>query len=296
MGETIGFIGLGIMGAPMALNLRKAGIPLLVCDLNGAAVARLARAGAEAATAAEMGARCDIVFTILPDGPAVRSALLGEGGAAEGLRAGCLVCDMSSVSPMEARACASALAERGIGFVDAPVSGGEPKAVDGTLAFMAGGEAEHFARLEKYFALMGSSAMLVGDCGSGCTAKLANQMIVNLTIAAVSEALVFAVKAGADPEKVYRAIRGGLAGSVVLDAKAPMMIARDFKPGGKLSINRKDIGNVLATAHRIDAPVPLSAGLFEIMQSLKAGGHMDEDHAGIVQYFEQLAGARVGKR
>jgi 2-hydroxy-3-oxopropionate reductase len=296
MSEAIGFIGLGIMGAPMALNLRKAGIPLLVADLNERAVERLVKAGATAATAAEIGSRCDIVFTILPDGAVVRSVLLGDGGVAASLRAGGLVCDMSSVSPMEARACASALAEKGIGFVDAPVSGGEPKAIDGTLAFMVGGEAAHFARLKKYFDAMGASAMLVGDIGSGCTAKLANQMIVNLTITAVAEALVFAVKAGTDPEKVYQAIRGGLAGSVVLDAKAPMMIARDFKPGGKLSINHKDIKNVLATAHQIDAPIPFSASLFEVMQSLKVGNHMDDDHAGIVQYFEELAGVRVGKR
>lgn len=296
MNETIGFIGLGIMGKPMALNLRKAGFPLLVNDLNPGAVRQLVDAGATAASLAEIGASCDIVFTILPDGAAVQSVLFGTDGAAAALRAGCVVCDMSSVSPMEARECAGVLEQRGIGFVDAPVSGGEPKAIDGTLAFMAGGKPEHFARLKKHFAAMGASALLVGESGSGCTAKLTNQMIVNLTIAAVSEAFVFAAKAGADPEKVYQAIRGGLAGSVILDAKVPMMLARNFKPGGTLAINRKDIKNVLATAHQIDSPVPFSASLFEIMQSLKVWGHIGDDHGGIVQYFEKLADTQVAKR
>lgn len=293
MNDTVGFIGLGIMGKPMARNLRRAGVGLLVNDLSADAVGALVAEGAAAASLEEIGERCSVVFTILPNGDIVRGVLFGAGGVAAKLSSGALVCDMSSVQPMEARDCAALLAARGIGFVDAPVSGGEPKAIDGTLAFMAGGDQAHFDLLVPYFDIMGSSALLVGGVGSGCTTKLANQMIVNLTIAAVAEALTFAAKAGTDPEKVYKAIRGGLAGSTVLDAKAPMMIARNFKPGGKISINHKDIRNVLATAHQIDAPVPFSASLFEIMQALKVGGHMDDDHAGIVQFFEQLAGQKV---
>ncbi len=177
--------------------------------------------------------------------------------------------------------------------MDAPVSGGEPKAIDGTLAFMVGGQPETFERMQPYFKIMGASALLVGPCGSGCIAKLANQIIVNLNITAVAEALVFATKAGVDPDKVYQAIRAGLAGSTVLDAKAPMMIGRNFKPGGKLSINLKDIKNVMATAHALDVPLPFTSQLLEVMQALKVDGHLDDDHSGIVQYFEKLAGVQV---
>lgn len=291
-----GFIGLGIMGRPMAKNLLAAGVDLLVNDLDKKAVEDLVQAGAASASAEEIGAQCDVIFTILPNGPIVQSVLLGENGVASKIRKGAIVCDMSSVTPQESRFCCGKLAEKGVGFVDAPVSGGEPKAIDGTLAFMAGGSQEDFDKLVPYFNIMGSSAILVGPAGSGSVTKLANQMIVNLTIAAVSEAFTLAVKAGADPEKVYQAIRGGLAGSAVLDAKIPMIINRDFKPGGKISINHKDIKNVLASAHAIDSPAFLSAMLFEIMQALKVDGHMDEDHGAIVKFFERQAGVEVTKK
>lgn len=289
----IGFIGLGIMGRPMAKNLRKENIELMVSDLNQEAVAELVSLGAEAGTYQEIGEKCEIIFTILPNGKIVQDVLFAENGVAAGLTEGKIVCDMSSVTPVESKYCYGKLKEIGAGFVDAPVSGGEPGAVAGTLAIMCGGDADAFEKLQPYFGIMGSSSLLIGDSGSGSVTKLANQIIVNLGIAAVSEAMVMATKAGADPMKVYQAIRGGLAGSAVLDAKAPMMCARNFKPGGKISINHKDIKNVINTAHEIDVPVPLSAQLFEIMQTLKVGGHMDDDHAGIVQYFEQLAGVEV---
>lgn len=291
-----GFIGLGIMGLPMAKNLLKAGVDLLVYDLNEKAVDELARLGAKKSNPTEIGAECEVIFTILPNGPIVQSVLFGENGVGEKIKSGALVCDMSSVTPQESRFCHEKLAEKGVGFVDAPVSGGEPKAIDGTLAFMCGGDQKDFDGLREYFDIMGSSAILVGPSGSGSVTKLANQMIVNLTIAAVSEAFVLAVKAGADPVKVYEAIRGGLAGSAVLDAKIPMIVNRDFKPGGKISINHKDIRNVLASAHAIDSPVFLSSMLFEIMQALKVGGHMDEDHGAIVKFFEQLSGVEVCKK
>lgn len=290
--EHIGFIGLGIMGAPMAENLCKAGYQLAVYDLNPAAVERLVAQGATAMSPAELGAHCDVVFTILPNGAIVDSVLFA-GGVADAMKAGSLVIDMSSVTPEESKSCAARLADRGIGFLDAPVSGGEPKAIDGTLAFMVGGSDADFQRAIPYFQAMGSSWLLVGGSGCGSITKLANQVIVNLTIAAVSEAMVLATKAGADPEKVYHAIRGGLAGSQVLDAKAPMMLARNFVPGGKISINLKDIKNVMASAHAMDVPLPMSAQLLEIMQSLKVNGHLEDDHSGIVQYFEALAGVQV---
>ena len=289
--ERIGFIGLGIMGAPMASNLCKAGYPPAVYDLNPTAVQRLTAQGSRELPPSAMGAECDVLFTILPNGSVVDSVLFGPDGAAADLRPGSLVVDMSSVTPEESRSFSTRLKDRGVGFLDAPVSGGEPKAIDGTLAFMVGGSQDDFQRAWPYFQAMGASALLVGPCGCGSTAKLANQIIVNLTI--VSEALVLATKAGADPEKVYQAIRGGLAGSTVLDVKAPMMLARNFVPGGKISINLKDIKNVMSSAHAMDVPLPLTAQLLEIMQSLKVGGHLDDDHAGIVQYFERLAGVEV---
>ena len=203
---------------------------------------------------------------------------------------------MSSVTPVESKECFAGLKKIGVGFVDSPVSGGEPGAVNGTLAFMAGGRQEDFDKLMPYYNIMGSSAVLIGDSGSGSVTKLANQIIVNNTIAIVSEAFVMATKAGADPVKVYEAIRGGLAGSAVLDAKIPMIVERNFVPGGKISINHKDIKNVVNTAHAIDVPIPYSAQLYEILQTLKIHGHMNDDHGGIVQYFEALADVQVKKK
>lgn len=291
--KKVGFIGLGIMGGPMAKNLLRGGVDLTVCDLNQAVVETFTAAGAKQGTAAEIGAECDVIFTILPNGGIVKDILFGENGVASVIRPGAVVCDCSSVTPQESQECYEKFQELGVGFVDAPVSGGEPKAIDGTLAFMAGGRQEDFDVLKPFFDHMGASAMLVGESGSGSVTKLANQVIVNLNIAAVSEAFVLAAKAGVDPWKVYQAIRGGLAGSVILDAKLPKIAARDFKPGGTITVNHKDIKNVLATAHAIDVPLPLTAQLFEIMQSLKVSGHMGDDHCGLIQYFEQLAGVTV---
>lgn len=287
--SRIGFIGLGIMGRPMAKNLLKEHVDLMVNDLNTEAVNELVSMGAESGSYEKIGAECDIVFMILPNGAIVNSVLFGENGVAKTMTEGKLVCDFSSVKSTESRECCKKLKAKGIGFVDAPVSGGEPGAIDGTLAIMCGGDESDFERLKPYFGIVGSSALLIGPSGSGSVTKLSNQIIVNLNICAVAEALVFATKAGVDPMRVYQAIRGGLAGSSVLDAKAPMMCHRNFKPGGKISINHKDIKNVLDTAHQIDVPIPMTAQLFEIQQALKVAGHMDDDHSGYVQYFEKLA-------
>lgn len=294
--KRVGFIGLGIMGKPMAHNLLQAGMPLMVSDLNRQAVDELVAAGAEQGDYQAIGATCDIVITMLPNGDIVQSVLFGEGGVAEGLSKGAVVCDMSSVTPTQSRACHDRLASMGVGFVDAPVSGGEPGAIAGTLAIMCGGDQADFDAMSGVFAILGSSALLIGPSGSGSVTKLANQVIVNLNICAVSEALVLATKAGADPMKVYQAIRGGLAGSAVLDAKAPMICARNFKPGGKISINRKDIKNVLATAHDLDVPMPFTAELLEVQQALAANGHLNDDHGGYVQYFEALANVTVASQ
>jgi 2-hydroxy-3-oxopropionate reductase len=293
--KKTGFIGLGIMGRPMAKNLLKAGVELLVSDLNKDAVADVVEDGAAEAPYAEIGAQCERIIIMVPSGAISKSILFGEGGVASTIKAGSVVCDMSSVTPGESMECYEGLKKLNVGFVDAPVSGGEPGAVEGTLAIMAGGDQDDFDAMKEYFDILGSSALLIGGSGSGSVTKLANQVIVNNTIAVVSEAFVMATKAGADPQKVYEAIRGGLAGSAVLDAKIPMIVERNFKPGGKISINHKDIKNVLATAHELDVPVPYSAQLFEIMQTLKVHGHMNDDHCGIVQYFEQLADVTVKK-
>lgn len=289
----VGFIGLGIMGKPIVKNLLKAGITVRVNDLVESSVDEAAALGAIPSSLAEIGDACDTIFTILPNGEIVQNVLFAKNGVAQAMKSGALVVDMSSVTPAESRFCADRLAGIGAAFLDAPVSGGEPGAIAGTLSFMVGGNEESFRRALPYFSIMGASATLVGPVGSGSVAKLANQIIVNLGIAAVSEALVLAAKAGADPEKVYRAIRSGLAGSAVLEAKAPMMYTRNFKPGGKIAINHKDIKNVMAAAHALDVPLPLSAQLYEILQSLMVHGYADKDHSAIVRYFEELAMTEV---
>ena len=290
-----GFIGLGIMGRPMAMNLmQKGGFPLLVYDVSAPAVQALERLGAQTASLREIGETCDVIFTNLPNGEIVRQVLFGEDGVACAIRPGALVVDLSSVTPGQSQDCCARLKEKGADFLDAPVSGGEPKAIDGTLAFMVGGGEAPYLRAVPYFESMGASWLRIGDSGSGSVAKLANQIIVNNTIAAVSEALVLASKAGADAGRVFEAIRGGLAGSAVLDAKAPLMIQHAFRPGGKISINHKDIMNVMSTAHELSVPLPLTSQLLEIMTALKASGNFEDDHAGIVQYYERLAGIEVG--
>ncbi len=281
------------MGLPMAKRLLEAGYQLLVNDVSQERVEILTRLGARSAACSQIGQECGLVFTILPNGSIVQQVLFAPDGVAGSLAPGSLVVDMSSVTPGDSKICAEKLGTLGCRFLDSPVSGGEPGAVNGTLAFMVGGDSADFERAKPCFEVMGASATLVGPVGSGSVTKLANQIIVNMGIAAVSEAMVLATRAGADPGRVFQAIRGGLAGSAVLEAKAPMMLRRDFKPGGKISINHKDVKNVIATAHELDVPLPLTAQLFEIMQALKVGGHMDEDHSGIVQYFERLAGVVV---
>ncbi len=288
-----GFIGLGIMGKPMAMHLLKALGELAVYDVQEGPVRELTELGAVCKTPAEMAWECETIHCILPTEAIVQDVLFGSGGVLDHAGALKYVCDHSSVTPGESRDCAKKLAAKGIGFIDCPVSGGEPKAVDGTLAFMAGGAQEDFDALKPHFDAMGSSAVLVGDTGSGSIAKLVNQVIVNLNIAAASEAFVLCEKAGADPRKVYEAIRGGLAGSTVLDAKVPKILAGDFAPGGTIKVNRKDINNVLSTARACECPMPLSSQLFEIMQYLSIHGHLMDDHAGIVQYFEALADVEV---
>lgn len=290
----IGFIGLGIMGKPMGKNILKAGHALVVCSRNPAPVAELIAAGATAApTPRALAAQVDLVITMLPNSPEVKQVLLGADGVIEGARPGCIVADMSSIAPLASREIAARLAENGIEMLDAPVSGGQPKAIEGTLSVMVGGKQEIFDRCVPIFKTMAASVVRVGGIGAGNVAKLANQVVVALNIAALSEALVLAAKAGVEPELVYQAIRGGLAGSTVMDAKAPLMLDRKFNPGFKLRLHIKDLANALDTSHEVGAPLPLTASVMEMMQALKVDDLGESDHGAIVRYFEKLAKIEV---
>lgn len=292
--KTIGFIGLGIMGKPMAKNLIKAGYDLVVYNRPQSATAELAECGAKIAnTAAEVAAQSDMVITMLPNSPHVKEVALGENGIADGARAGLLYVDMSSIDPLVAREVSAALAPKGVTMLDAPVSGGEPKAIDGTLSVMVGGPKDAFEKAEPVLKSMAASVVHTGDIGAGNVTKLANQVIVALNIAAMSEALVLATKTGVDPELVYKAIRGGLAGSTVLDAKAPMVLDRNFKPGFRIELHIKDLQNALDTSHSVGVPLPLTAAVMEIMQAMRVDGKAGDDHGGLIQYYEKLAGITV---
>jgi 2-hydroxy-3-oxopropionate reductase len=291
----IGFIGLGIMGRPMAKNLIKAGYKLVVYD-KYAKTDDLAALGAEEAVSGkDAAARGDVVITMLPNSPHVKEAILGSGGVIEGARPGSTVIDMSSIAPAVSREVALALKAGGVNFLDAPVSGGEPKAVDATLAIMVGGDREVFESVKPVLEKMGSSVVLVGDVGAGNVTKLANQIIVALNIAAVSEAFTLAVKAGVSPQAVFDAIKGGLAGSTVMNAKVPMILDGNFKPGFRIELHIKDLQNALDTAHGIGAPLPLTAGVMEILQALKVDGEAASDHGAIVRYYEKLSRIEVRK-
>jgi 2-hydroxy-3-oxopropionate reductase len=296
MSKKIGFIGLGIMGKPMSKNLLKAGYSLIVFDINNDAVKDVAAAGAEIGKSCKnVAEKSDIIITMLPNSPHVKEVLFGENGVAEGAKAGSIVIDMSSIDPIVSKEISAKLKEKDVHFIDAPVSGGEPKAIDGTLSIMAGGPEKVFNEVKDILSKMGSSVVLVGDAGSGNVTKLANQIIVALNIAAMSEAFVLATKAGVDPEKVFNAIKGGLAGSTVLNAKVPMVLNRNFKPGFRIELHIKDLLNVMDTAHKINVPLPLTSQVVEMMQALNVDGKEKNDHSGLIQYYEKLAGVEVKK-
>lgn len=294
--KKIGFIGLGIMGKPMAKNLLKAGYPLTVYDIVPEAVGELVAAGAQAGKSSkDVAAQTEVVITMLPNSPQVKEAVLGKDGVIEGIRPGSILVDMSSIAPAASQELSARLAQKGVPMLDAPVSGGEPKAVNATLAIMVGGPQETLEAVKDILAKMGSSVTHVGGLGSGNVTKLANQMIVALNIAAVSEAMVLAAKAGVDPERVFQAIRGGLAGSTVMEAKVPMILAGNFKPGFRIELHIKDLMNAMDTAHELGVPIPLSAQVLEIMQALKVDGKAKDDHSGLVQFYEKLARVEVRK-
>ncbi|MGI6403403.1 MAG: 2-hydroxy-3-oxopropionate reductase [Oscillospiraceae bacterium] len=290
MRMKIGLIGLGIMGKPMAKNILKAGYDLTVNDLSEANVAEVVSAGAKSASNIEIGQTCDVILTMLPNSPQVKEVMLGEGGVAAHMRPGTVFIDMSSINPIASKEIAEELAKRGIEMLDAPVSGGEPKAIDGTLSFMVGGKQEVFDRYKPLLETMGASVVRCGDIGAGNTTKLANQIIVACNIQALSEALILAKKAGVDPELVFQAIRGGLAGSTVMDAKAPMMLQGNDKPGFKIDLHIKDLNNALDCAHSVGAPVPMTASVQEIFQWLHNNDCGQDDHSSIIKYYKKLTG------
>ena len=292
--KKIGFIGLGIMGKPMSKNLLKAGYELVVLDRNQSSVDEIVALGAKsAATPKEVAEQVEAVITMLPNSPHVKEVVLGENGVIEGAKEGLVVIDMSSIAPLVSREICEELAKKGVKMIDAPVSGGEPKAIDGTMSVMVGGDKEVFDACYDILDAMAGSVVSTGEIGAGNITKLANQTIVALNIAAMSEAYVLATKAGVDPELVYQAIRGGLAGSTVLDAKSNMVMDRNFKPGFRIDLHIKDLGNVLDTAHGVGAPLPLTAAVMEMMQAIKLDGCGVEDHSSLVKYSEKLANTQV---
>ena len=293
MTMKVGFIGLGIMGKPMSKNLLKAGYSLVVSDRNPDAIAEVIAAGAETATTAKAVAeQCDVIITMLPNSPHVKEVALGEGGIVEGAKPGTVLID---IAPLASREISDALKAKGIDMLDAPVSGGEPKAIDGTLSVMVGGDKAIFDKYYDLLKAMAGSVVHTGDIGAGNVTKLANQVIVALNIAAMSEALTLATKAGVNPDLVYQAIRGGLAGSTVLDAKAPMVMERNFKPGFRIDLHIKDLANALDTSHGVGAQLPLTAAVMEMMQALRADGLGTADHSALACYYEKLAKVEIAR-
>ncbi len=292
----VGFIGLGIMGKPMAKNLLKAGYELYVMDRVQAPVDEVIAAGAKQGSYELIGSECDVVFTMVPNSPQVLEVMTGPDGLSNYMHAGQVFIDMSSINPMASKEIAGILAEKGIEMLDAPVSGGEPKAIDGTLSFMVGGKQEVFDKFKDMLLCMGASAVLCGDVGAGNTTKLANQVIVACNIQALAEGLTLAKMAGVDPELVFNAIKGGLAGSTVMNAKAPMMLADDFKPGFRIDLHIKDLNNALDCGHSCGAPLPMTAQAMEIMQWLHKEGCGSDDHSALFKYYKQLTGMeKLGK-
>ena len=290
----LGFIGLGIMGKPMAKNLLKAGYELNICDINEEAVKEVEQAGGGACgTSKEVAQGSDIIFTMLPNSPHVKTVILEKDGVLEGMKPGTIVVDMSSIDPNVSIELEKAVAAAGGRMIDAPVSGGEPKAIDATLSFMCGGEQEVFDQVKPILEKMGASVVLVGPVGSGNMTKLANQIIVAVNIAALSEALVLAAKSGVNPENVYKAICGGLAGSTVMDAKAPMMLDRNFNPGFRIELHIKDLTNAMNASQAVDMELPMTEKVLEMMKILAEEGMGKCDHSAVLRYYEEQESVEV---
>lgn len=292
--KKIGFVGLGNMGSHMARNLMEKGCQLTVYDLNQDAVSAAVTLGAAAASSAkEVAAVSEVVITMLPNSPHVKTAVLGKNGVLEGAKKGLVLIDMSSIDPCVSQEVEAAVRPHGVRMLDAPVSGGIIGAEKATLSIMVGGEKALFGEVEELLHMMGKSVVYCGDIGAGNTTKLANQVIVAANLVGMSEAMVLAKKAGVDGQRVFDAIRGGLAGSVILEQKMPMILAGQFISGGHLNLHIKDLQNALDTAHKVGASVPFTAMMMEIMQHQKNNGEGTHDHCCVIRYFEEQAGVEV---
>ena len=292
--ERLGFIGLGIMGKPMALNLLKAGYPLVVLNRGAGPQNELVAAGATAGTSPQdVAHQSDVVITMLPDSPDVERVVLGQDGILQGLQGGGLVIDMSTVLPSLARHIADAAQQKGCTALDAPVSGGQIGAENGTLSIMVGGPVAAFERAKPIFEKMGKNIIHIGESGAGQVTKAANQIVCSGTIAAVGEALVFATKAGVDPARVREALLGGFAQSRILEVHGNRMLQRNFQPGFKLKLHRKDMAIVLNTARELGVALPVSAIVTELMNALTATDDGELDHSALVTVFEKLANVEV---
>jgi len=290
----IGFIGLGIMGKPMAGHLLKAGHTVYVYDIVPEAVAELQREGAiPCDSSKEVAGKTGIVFLIVPDTPDVEAALFGKNGVAEGIRPGSIVVDMSSISPIATKEFARKLKEMGVDMLDAPVSGGQVGAQNAALSIMVGGSVENFERIKPFFDIMGKNIVHIGGNGDGQTCKVANQIVVALTIEAVAEALLFASKAGADPAKVRAALLGGFAQSRILELHGERMIKRTFQPGFRVRLHQKDLNLALESARKMGLSLPNTATAQELFNAIAAGGGSELDHSAMVLALEKLANHNV---
>jgi len=291
MAQTVGFIGLGIMGRPMAKNLLKAGFPLIVHSRSRGPVDDLVQAGAKAAgSPREVAAQSDVLITMLPNSPDVELVALGKDGIIEGARSGLIFADMSTISPIVSQKVGKALATKGVRMLDAPVSGGERGAIDGALSIMVGGDTAVFDALLPIFQAMGKTITLLGPLGFGGFTKLANQIIVAVNLTALGEALTLARKAGLDRELTLKALAGGLAGSRCLDQKAANYVAGTYNPGFKVDLHFKDLGLIMESARALGVPLPATAVVQELFSALRVKGRGGLDHSGVITLLEDLAG------
>ena len=296
MPDTIGFIGLGIMGKPMAHNLLKAGFPVIVHNRHQEVTDELVAAGASpGARPRDIAASCDVLITMVPASPQVEEVLLGADGVIEGARAGLIVIDMSTISPIVTRTLAARLAAHGITMLDAPVSGGDKGAIAGTLSIMIGGDEDTFKRCITIFQALGKTIVYVGGSGAGQVVKACNQIVVALIIEAVSEALVLGSKAGVDPDKILQVLSGGLAANRVIELRGASMLAHDFTPGGRIRTHHKDLGIVLELGRMYGVSLPVTALVDQMFASLEIRGQGNLDHTALLSYLEDLAAHYVGQ-
>jgi 2-hydroxy-3-oxopropionate reductase len=297
MAEKVGFIGLGIMGRPMAKNLMEAGYELVVHNRSPEKAEELAKEGnaTAAASPGQVAQACDIVITMLPDSPDVEAVVAGEGGVLEGIRDGAMLVDMSTISPVVTKELSEKVREKGASMLDAPVSGGDVGAIEGALSIMVGGSEEDFERARPLFDVMGKAATHVGPIGAGQVVKACNQIVVALTIEAVSEALVLGSKGGVKPEKLVEALSGGLAGSAVMEAKKEKFFSHDFEPGFRIELHHKDLGIALAAGREYGVALPATAIVDQMLEALKAKGRGDRDHSALLTLLEEAAQHEIGE-